>query len=293
MPHTGTATTPASRTRRTPNPRDAPVDRVEVTAAVWAAADDRKLSRIDPVQKQFGRAAAAYVDSPNHASGEDLDRIVVLATEHGGTRVVDVGTGVGHTLRRVAPIFDAAVGVDATREMLDAGVGVLAGAGVRNALLVQADATALPIASGSVDVVTSRLAAHHFADAAGAFREIARILRPGGLFVLVDNFAPDDPLLQRFINEVETLRDPSHVRNHTVIGWAELLERAGLRATVDSDALVTKLTTESWLERSQTAPDQADEVRRRLRDASPAATEAFQITPTTFAVHKLILVGRK
>lgn len=250
------------------------------------------MSGIEPVQKQFGRTAAAYVESATHARGEDLDRIVALATDHGGERIVDVGTGVGHTLRRLAPSFRRAVGVDATREMLDAGLGVLAGAGVANAVLVQANATALPIASRSADVVTSRLAAHHFADAAAAFREIARILRPGGLFVLVDNFSPDDPALDRFINEVETLRDPSHIRNHTVAGWRELLERAGLRATVDSDIAVTKLTTENWLERSQTPPDRAEDVRRRLRTAAPAAVEAFQITPETFVVRKLILIGR-
>jgi SAM-dependent methyltransferase len=250
------------------------------------------VSGIEPVQKQFGRAAAAYVESPSHARGEDLDRIVALATEHSGERIVDVGTGVGHTLRRVAPSFRAAIGVDATREMLEAGVGVLAGAGVTNALLVQADAAALPIASRSADVVTSRLAAHHFVDAAGAFREIARILRSGGLFVLVDNFAPDDPELQSFINEIETLRDPSHVRNHTVAGWRRLLEHAGMGTTVDSDAAVTRLTTAKWLERSQTPPDRADEVRRRLRAAPLGAAGTFEITPTTFAVRKLILIGR-
>jgi len=177
--------------------------------------------------------------------------------------------------------------------MLAAGRGVLAGAGVANALLAQANATALPIRSEYADVVTSRLAAHHFADAANAFREIARILRRGGLFVLVDNYAPDDAALDRFINELETLRDPSHVRNHTVAGWRRLLEAAGLRTTVDSDTSVTKLTTENWLERSQTRPDRAEEVRRRLRAAPSAAIEAFQITPDTFAVRKLILTGRK
>jgi SAM-dependent methyltransferase len=251
------------------------------------------VSQIGPVQRQFGRTAAAYVESATHARGEDLDRIVALATEHGGTRLIDVGTGVGHTLRRVAPSFVSAIGVDATREMLEAGRGVLARADIANAILVQADATALPIASRSADVVTSRLAAHHFADAAAAFREIARILRPGGLLVLVDNFAPDDVALDSFINELETLRDASHVRNHTVQGWRDLLERAGLKTTVDSDIAVTKLTTENWLERSQTPPDRAAEVRRRLGTASPAAVEAFQITATTFAVRKLILVGRK
>jgi SAM-dependent methyltransferase len=159
-------------------------------------------------------------------------------------------------------------------------------------VLVQADAAALPIRSRTADVVTSRLAAHHFASAAAAFAEIARILRPGGLFILVDNFAPDDPDLERFINELETLRDASHVRNHTVAGWSALVEHAGMHASVDSAALVTKLTTENWLERSQTPPDRAAEVRRRLRDAPSAAVDAFLITATTFAVRKLVLVGR-
>jgi ubiquinone/menaquinone biosynthesis C-methylase UbiE len=254
---------------------------------------DRTLSRIRPSQQQFGRVAEAYVESANHAQGADLDRIVELASAPGGANVVDVGTGVGHTLRRVAPMFRKAVGIDATREMLAAGRGVLERAGVANASLVQADANALPIASETADVVTSRLAAHHFADAAGAFREIARVLRAGGLFILVDNFSPESAELDAFINELERLRDASHVRSHTVSGWRELAEAAGLRTTIDSETLVTKLDTESWLARSQTPPDRADDVRRRLGDASAAAVRAFNITPTTFGVHKLILIGRK
>ena len=251
------------------------------------------MSDIEPVQRQFGRTAAAYVESATHARGEDLDRIVTLAREHGGERIVDVGTGVGHTLRRVAPHFRAAIGIDATREMLGAGLAVLAEANVTNAVLVQADASSLPLSSASVDVATSRLAAHHFADPGAAFAEIGRVLRDGGLFVLVDNYAPDDPALDRFINELEELRDPSHVRNHTVAEWRVLVERAGMHAAVDSEVLVTKLDTESWLARSRTAPDRAAEVRRRLGEASPAALEAIRIAPGTFAVRKLILVGRK
>ena len=251
------------------------------------------MSGIRPAQEQFGRVAEAYVDSPNHAQGADLDCVVELAIAHGGERVVDVGTGVAHTLRRVAPAFRAAVGIDATREMLEAGRGVLERARVPGASLVQADATALQIASGSIDVVTSRLASHHFADAAGAFREIARILRPGGLFVLVDNFTPEGAEVDAFINDLERLRDASHVRSHTVRGWRHLAEAAGLRTSIDSETSVTKLDVDSWLARSQTPKDRADAVRHRLRDASPAVVRAFDVTATSFSVHKLILLGRK
>jgi len=162
-----------------------------------------------------------------------------------------------------------------------------------NAKFVQSDATALPFADATFDLATCRLAAHHFSDAAAAFREVARVLRGGGRFVLVDNYAPDDPTLDAFINELETLRDASHVRNHTAAGWTALLEDAGLRTNTKSILLTTKLTTEAWLERSQTPPDRAAEVRRLLRAASSAAREVFHISETTFAVPKLVVLARR
>ena len=245
------------------------------------------------VQRQFGKTAAAYVASPTHAGSEDLDRLVALARDHGGDRVVDVGAGVGHTLRRVAPLFGAAIGLDATREMLAAGRGVLAEGSVANALLVQADARAMPLSDAAFDVATCRVAAHHFTEPARAFAEIARVLRPGGILVLVDNCAPEEPELDAFINTLETLRDASHVRNHTLEGWRALLEDAGLRATIDSASMATKLSTEAWLSRSQTPPDRARRVREMLGNAPPAAVERFRITPTEFAVPKVVLVGTR
>jgi SAM-dependent methyltransferase len=160
-----------------------------------------------------------------------------------------------------------------------------------NTAFAQTDASSLPFADATFDLVTCRLAAHHFHDAASAFREVARVLRPAGRFVLVDNYAPEDPALDTFINELETLRDASHVRNHTVRGWRTLLEDAGLRAGVDSDVLTTKLTTDAWLERSQTPADRAEEVRHRLRAASAEARDAFQITETAFAVPKVVMLA--
>ena len=242
------------------------------------------------VREQFGRTAAAYVSSATHASGEDLERLIALARPETTDLALDLGCGVGHTLRRIAPLVAFAVGADATMEMMAAGrAGVVSAS---NTAFVQSDATALPFADATFNVATCRLAAHHFSDAASAFHEVTRVLRRGGRFVLVDNYAPDDPALDTFINEVETLRDASHVRNHTVTGWRKLLEDAGL-SVGESAMLATKLTTEDWLRRSQTPADRADEVRRRLSGASVAAREAFSITETTFAVPKLVILARR
>jgi SAM-dependent methyltransferase len=244
---------------------------------------------VKDVRAQFGKTAAAYVSSATHASGEDLERLLVVAAPRIDERALDLGCGVGHTLRRIAPLVAFAAGADATFEMMQAGRTSVVTA--PNAAFVQSDASALPFADATFDLVTCRLAAHHFHDAASAFREVARVLRPGGRFVLVDNYAPDDPALDTFINELETLRDASHVRNHTLAGWRALLEGAGLRASIAPDLMTTKLTTEAWLERSQTPADRAAEVRRRLREASPAAVSTFDITDTTFSVPKIVIGG--
>ena len=243
------------------------------------------------VRAQFGKTAAAYVSSTTHASGADLERLIAVAAPLTGERALDVGCGVGHTLRRIAPLVSFAVGADATLEMMQAGRDSVVTA--PNAAFAQSDATALPFADTSFDLATCRLAAHHFTDVAAAFRDVRRVLRPGGRFVVVDNYAPDDPALDAFINDLEKLRDASHVRNHTITAWRELLEAAGLRTSVESDLMTTKISTEGWLERSQTPRDRAAEVRRRLREAPAAARDAFKITDTTFAVPKVVILARR
>ena len=241
------------------------------------------------VRAQFGKTAAAYVSSATHASGEDLERLIAVASPRDSDRALDLGCGVGHTLRRIAPLVAFAVGADATLEMMQAGRAKVVTAA--NAAFAQSDATSLPFADATFDLVTCRLAAHHFTNAAGAFREVARVLRRGGRFVLVDNYAPDDPALDAFINELESLRDASHVRNHTTAGWRALIEDAGFRTSIESDLMTTKITTEAWLERSQTPADRAAEVRRRLRVAPAGAVTAFHITETTFAVPKVVVLA--
>ncbi len=249
------------------------------------------MRAVKDVRAQFAKTAAAYVSSATHASGEDLERLIKVAAPRNSEHALDLGCGVGHTLRRIAPLVAFAVGADATLEMMQAGrAGVVS---EPNAAFAQSNATALPFADATFHFATCRLAAHHFSDAPSAFREVARVLHPGGRFVLVDNHAPDDPALDAFINELETLRDASHVRNHTLDGWRTLLEGAGFRVSVESEGMVTKLTTESWLERSQTPLDRAAEVRRRLREALGRTRDAFRITDTTFDVHKVVLLARR
>ena len=247
---------------------------------------------MDAVRKQFGPAAEAYLASAVHAQGEDLLRLVELLDPHASDAVLDLGCGVGHTLRRVAPRVRLAVGADATADMLDGARTLMAQEGIGNVALVVTAAESLPFLDGSFDGVTCRLAAHHFADVPRAFAEVARVLnrKSGGRFVLSDNYAPDDPALDHWINELEAIRDPSHVREHTVGEWRALLERAGFRVTAEERS-TTALETEPWLARSRTEPAAAERVRRMLRSAPDAAKSAFSVHADGFTLLKVVLRG--
>ena len=240
------------------------------------------------MRKQFGPAAEAYLASAVHAQGEDLASLLEFLAPRETETMLDVGCGVGHTLRRVASKVRFAIGADATSGMLEGARSLMAQEQITNVALVVAAAESLPFLDGSFDGVACRLAAHHFTDVAKAFAEIARVLRAGGRFVLSDNHAPDDPALDRWINSLEALRDPSHVREHTVAQWRALLERAGFRVTAEARS-VTVLETEPWLARSRTPEDRAERVWEMLRTAPLDARRVFDVRPDGFTLLKCVL----
>ena len=101
---------------------------------------------------------------------------------------------------------------------------------------VAGDVEALPFRDGAFDLVTCRLAAHHFADLAPAVREVQRVLRSGGSFLVEDILGHDDAELAAFITEVERRRDPSHVRAYRAVRMEGLAAGAGL-TVMDSTVL--------------------------------------------------------
>jgi ubiquinone/menaquinone biosynthesis C-methylase UbiE len=184
------------------------------------------------VRRQFGRVAEHYRVSAVHAAGEDLQRLAHEVRRMNAAHVLDAGCGAGHTAMTVAPFAQTVVAYDLTAPMLRQVEQLAAERGCANVVTRRGDVEHLPFEPASFDAVVSRYSAHHWPRPQRALEEIRRVLKPGGAFLLSDVVSPDEPKLDTFLQTVELLRDPSHVRDHTVAQWEAMLVQAGFRSEV-------------------------------------------------------------
>ena len=237
--------------------------------------EHREAGRVTS-QEQFGRQARYYVDSVVHREGESLQVVEEFAAGRRYRRAIDVGTGVGFTAFAVAPLADDMVATDVTPAMLAEARQIAATRGLANVRYALAAAEALPFADGSLDLVTSRTAAHHFQDIPRAVAEWRRVLAPDGMLILADTVAPEDPAIVPWMHDIELRRDPSHVWEPAPSEWLALLEEGGLSVT-DSAITPVHLEFEDWTRRSGTPADEVEQLRRDFLNAPPAAVQAFDI----------------
>lgn len=221
-------------------------------------------------EQQFGPVAAHYATSTVHAGGPDLDAMLQAAPLP-TTTLLDVGCGAGHTALAFAPHAERVVALDVTEPMLEQVRRLAAERGISNIETRRGDVAQLPFGDDSFALVTSRYSAHHYGNPQRALDEIARVLQPDGTFLLVDVVAPADEAHDAFLNRIETLRDPSHVRDHTVDQWREMIATAGMRAEL-LGTWPLHLDFASWVTRMNT-PIPAIAQIKDLFDRTPHAVQ--------------------
>jgi ubiquinone/menaquinone biosynthesis C-methylase UbiE len=249
------------------------------------------------VQAQFGQNAEKYVSSPGHAHGSDLALAVEWLQPTSHDVALDIATGGGHVAKTLAPFVHSVTVTDLTENMLETARNHLTESGVQNAQYVLADAEELPFLHHSFDIVTCRIAPHHFPHPDAFIREVARVLRPNGRFLLIDNVAPDNKSLADFVNLVETIRDPSHVECLSVIQWRRLLEEQGFTITQDN---VRKKTypLQSWVDRMAPTDAHRLAVSSMLLHAPLDVKNDFEVviqdeTVLSFATNEWIALAKK
>lgn len=237
------------------------------------SSDDKQKQAI---VQQFGSRAERYVTSPSHQGGGDLARLIEGLAPTGAECALDVATGGGHVALALAERAGQVVASDLTPAMLAVARDYARSQGHTDILYVTGDAESLPFADESFDIVTCRIAAHHFLHPRQFLSEVVRVLRVGGRFGFTDNVSPDDPAEAEFINVAERLRDPTHVWCHSIRNWCDWFEHYGLRIQWQEHWHKT-LAFDEWMARATDDVEQRARVTRHVLDASSPLTEAFLV----------------
>ena len=137
------------------------------------------------------------------------DRVQQLLAPFDGTeRALDSGCGAGALAFALAPFVERVVGVDRSTELVAAGNELAPS----NCELIVGDATALPFEYGSFDIAGCMRVLHHARRPELIVSELARVTRPGGRILLVDQLGFVDPVVSAETDRFEQARDPSHTR---------------------------------------------------------------------------------
>jgi ubiquinone/menaquinone biosynthesis C-methylase UbiE len=248
------------------------------------------------IQNQFGANADKYATSAVHARGESLARLVELTQPQSEWTMLDVSTGAGHTALAFAPHVKHVAAVDLTPQMLDTARKLARERGITNIAFEPADAHALPFDTNTFDLVTNRIALHHYSDAPKAIHEMARVLKSNGVLGFTDNTVPPDKGLAGHINHWEQTRDPSHHWEYPVARLESMFADAGLEIA-HTETLSKEMEFDPWADRMGATP----ELKTKLRQWLAAAPQGVQewLTPRHegehlfFTLHEVILIARK
>ena len=215
-------------------------------------------------RERFSQTAELF--AANRAVGRlsHLDSLLHLAAPGPGDLLLDVACGPGRLLATFAPHVRMAVGLDLTLEMLRI-ARRLSVEGARPLGLVLGEGERLPFPDRTFTLVTTTLAIHHYGEPRRVIEEMVRVCRPGGRIAVGDTVGSPDEAKRARQNEIERLRDPSHVEALSPSSLEALLIACGLAITgVASGSVVREL--DEWCRVAGAPPEVAARVRVLLLD---------------------------
>lgn len=232
------------------------------------------------VRSQFDPRSQAYLTSAVHSAGPDLERAKALTAQivPAAAQALDIGCGGGHLSFALAPHVERMVALDASPGMLAAVSSAALARGLQRIETREGHAESLPFADAAFPLVCTRYSAHHWTRLEAAVQEMGRVLEPGGHALVIDALGHENPLVDTFLQSIELLRDPSHVRNRSVGEWRSLLWSARL-VELERAEWPTRLEFASWVRRMETPADRVAVIRSLLQAAPQEVRQGLQIEP--------------
>lgn len=221
----------------------------------------------DLTYAQYHDKARHYLNSQVHAQGDEFAKMTTLLKSGDYRHALDLGTGGGHVSYHIASCVGSVVAYDVVPSMVDLVVTQCQSRQLNNVTGVVGKAEKLPFNDESFDVIISRYSAHHWQDVHQALHEMHRVLTKNGKVIMVDILGCANPVINNFLQTIETIRDPSHVRNYHLSEWTHMTETAGFYIdTVQKQRL--PLEFGSWVARMNT-PTTSVQTIRHLQTLAP------------------------
>ena len=226
-------------------------------------------------REQFDRQSRNYGKSHILADVSDLAAALEGVARPPDGRALDVATGGGHTAVWLAEQGWNVTASDLSPAMLERAAELAVSKGVSLETTLH-EAERLPYADGTFGIVSCRVAAHHFSNQPAFVSEVARVLCPGGLFLLIDGSVPDgDPVAAEWIHKVEKFRDPSHGRFLAPGEWSSLCQDAGLEILKCGTTPFKQPDLTWYFETAGTTEANRNAVMNLIRSAPEQAVKAF------------------
>lgn len=230
-------------------------------------------------REQFDRQAACYDQQWNRWTEASLTWLLEHSDCRNTDDLLDVATGGGFTALAFAPRVRTVTALDVSPNMLAQTQQRAEAAGLHNLTCIEGSAEAMPLPDGSFDLVTCRVAPHHFLSMSQFLAETRRVLRPYGRLLIADTSAPEETEAADWQNRVETLRDPSHVCDYSRQEWRTMVEAAGFTIeAMDETPGEISITLADWMLKAGCSPEQQAAVRHEFEQAPQSAVRAFRIT---------------
>jgi ubiquinone/menaquinone biosynthesis C-methylase UbiE len=225
------------------------------------------------VQTQFGAASEAYATSAVHAKGESLQILTDLITPAPDWVMLDVATAAGHTALAFALFVAKVIATDITEAMVTKAAEMAVQRGLKNVETRSADAEDLPFPDDSFDLLTCRIAFHHFPHPRQALSEFARVLKPGGVLGFADNVTVADKTAAQYYNDYEKLRDPSHYWVPSLEELQAMFEVAGFEINATRQ-FSKEMEFHDWADRMRVSDKDKETLLAMMRNI-PKPLESF------------------